>query len=56
MSFWKWNSLATRLKLTRFDTSYYDLDRSLPKGKNLKNWINERFIISYHHLDLKQTY
>ena len=28
---------------TRFDTSNYELDRPLPKGKNLKsNWINER--------------
>ena len=28
---------------TRFDTSNYELDRPLPKGKNKKsNWINER--------------
>ena len=28
---------------TRFDTSSYELDRLLPKGKNKKsNWINER--------------
>ena len=28
---------------TRFDTSNYELDRLLPKGKNKKsNWINER--------------
>ena len=27
---------------TRFDTSNYELDRLLPKGKNLKNWINKR--------------
>ena len=27
---------------TRFDTSNYELDRPLPKGKNKKsNWINE---------------
>ena len=25
---------------TRFDTSNYELNRQLPKGKN--NWINER--------------
>ena len=28
---------------TRFDTSNFELDRPLPKGKNKKsNWINER--------------
>ena len=27
---------------TRFDTSNYELDRLLPKGKNKKNWINKR--------------
>ena len=27
---------------TRFDNSKYELDRPIPKGKNLKNWINER--------------
>ena len=27
---------------TRFDTSNYELDRLLPKGKNFKNWINKR--------------
>ena len=27
---------------TRFDTSNYELNRLLPKGKNLKNWINKR--------------
>ena len=28
---------------TRFDTSKYELNRPLPKGKNLKSsWINER--------------
>ena len=28
---------------TRFDTSNYELDRSLPKAKNKKsNWMNER--------------
>ena len=28
---------------TRFDTSNYELDRSLPKGKNLNSiWINVR--------------
>ena len=28
---------------TRFDTSSYELDRPLPKGKKIKsNWINER--------------
>ena len=26
---------------TRFDTSNYELDRSLPKGKKKSNWINE---------------
>ena len=30
---------------TRFDTSNYELDRPLPKGKNKNsNWINERLI------------
>ena len=27
---------------TRFDTSNYELDTPLPKGKNENNWINER--------------
>ena len=26
---------------TRFDTSNYELGRSLPKGKKKSNWINE---------------
>ena len=29
---------------TRFDTSNYELDRPLPKGKNKSNWINKRSI------------
>ena len=30
---------------TRFDTSNYELDRSLPKvKKNNSNWINQRWI------------
>ena len=27
---------------TRFDTSNYELDRPLPKGKKKSNWINEK--------------
>ena len=27
---------------TRFDTSNYELDRPLAKGKNKSNWINKR--------------
>ena len=27
---------------TRFETSNFELDRPLPKGRNKKNWINER--------------
>ena len=35
---------------TRFDTSNYELDRPLPKGKNLKsNWINERWFRWKNH-------
>ena len=42
---------------TRFDTSNYELNRPLPKGKN--NWINERWATwkkqqrSLPHLDQK---
>ena len=36
---------------TIFDTSNYELDWLLPKGKNKKVWINERWIL----LALEQT-
>ena len=29
---------------TRFDTSNYELDKQLPKGKEKCDWINERLI------------
>ena len=35
---------------TRFDTSNYELDRPLPKGKKEKsNWINDRWIRWKNH-------
>ena len=35
---------------TRFDTSNFELDRPLPKGKNKKSdWINERWIRWTNH-------
>ena len=38
---------------TRFDTSNYELNGLLTKGKNLKsNWINERWIRGKNHDDI----
>ena len=41
---WYYKDIAENIE-TRFDNSNYELDRSLPKGKNENSyWFNERWI------------